>query len=153
MIKLEKETLVLCMDESNKLNVILKKHYVSEVEKNKSLEQELAESKVKLEKLSSIKPAIVSELVFELPKPKDDKVYIPPFKRNHKENANFARLDKGKSSDVDVEVSKPMSKPPPRLQEKPNFMPTCHHCGVVGHIRRVCGFRAMCGHVNKYYMR
>lgn len=41
MIKLEKETLVLCMDESNKLNVILKKHYVSEVEKNKSLEQEL----------------------------------------------------------------------------------------------------------------
>ena len=98
MVKLEKEALVLCLDESNKLNVILKKHYDYEVEKNKSLEQELVESKVKLEKLSSIKPIVVSELVSELPKPNDDKVYIPPFKRNHKENANFAWLDKGKSS-------------------------------------------------------
>ena len=98
MVKLEKEALVLCLDESNKLNVILKKHYDYEVEKNKSLEQELVESKVKLEKFSSIKPVVVSELIFELPKPNDDKVYIPPFKRNHKENANFAWLDKGKSS-------------------------------------------------------
>ena len=98
MVKLEKEALVLCLDESNKLNVILKKHYDYEVEKNKSLEQELVESKVKLEKLSSIKPVVVSELIFELPKPNDDKVYIPPFKRNHKENANFAWLDKGKIS-------------------------------------------------------
>ena len=45
-------------------------------------------------------------------------IYKPPFKRNHKENAYFARLDKGKSSDVDVEVSKPMSKPPIRKQKK-----------------------------------
>ena len=132
MIKLEKETLVLCMDESNKLNVILKKHYVSEVEKNKSLEQELAESKVKLEKLSSIKPAIVSELVFELPKPKDDKVYIPPFKRNHKDKTYFARLDKGnKFFDINAEVSKPMSKPTTRVQKKSIFVHTYHLCGVL----------------------
>ena len=39
-------------------------------------------------------------------KPKTEKVYIPPFKRNNKENAYFARLDKGKNSDVDAEVSK-----------------------------------------------
>ena len=45
-------------------------------------------------------------------------IYKPPFKRNHKENAYFARLDKGKSSDVDVEVSKPMSKPPVREKKK-----------------------------------
>ena len=45
-------------------------------------------------------------------------IYKPPFKRNHKENAYFARLDKGKSSDVDVKVSKPMSKPPIREQKK-----------------------------------
>ena len=32
------------------------------------------------------------------------------FKRNHKEKTYFARLDKGKSSDVDSEISKPMSK-------------------------------------------
>ena len=34
-------------------------------------------------------------------------IYKPPFKRNHKENVYFARLDKGKSFDVDAEVSKP----------------------------------------------
>ena len=45
-------------------------------------------------------------------------IHKPPFKRNHKENVYFARLDKGKSSDVDVEVSKPMSKPPIRKQKK-----------------------------------
>jgi len=50
-------------------------------------------------------------------KPKDDKVYIPPFKRNYKENAYFARLDKGKSSNVDVEVSKPVPKPTSKLQK------------------------------------
>ena len=49
-------------------------------------------------------------------------IYKPLFKRNHKENAYFARLDKGKSSDVDVEVSKPMSKPPIRKQKKKKFL-------------------------------
>ena len=42
-------------------------------------------------------------------KPKTDKVYVPPFKRNKKEKAYVARLDKGKSSDVDVEISKLVS--------------------------------------------
>ena len=31
-----------------------------------------------------------------------EEVYIPPFKRNNKENTYFARLDKGKSSDIDA---------------------------------------------------
>ena len=44
-------------------------------------------------------------------KPTTEKVYIPRFKRNNNEKAYFTRLDKGKSSDVDVDVSKPMSKP------------------------------------------
>ena len=67
-------------------------------------------------------------------------IYKPLFKRNHKENAYFARLDKGKSSDVDVEVFKPMSKPPIRKQKKKKkvFVPTCHLCGGVGHIRPNC---------------
>ena len=56
-------------------------------------------------------------------------------KRNNKENAYFARLDKGKSSYVDVEVSKPKSKPTVREHNKSVFVPTCHLCGVVGHIR------------------
>ena len=52
--------------------------------------------------------------------------------------AYFARLDKGKSSDVDTEVSKPMSKLTVRKHNKSIFVSTCHLCGVVGHIRPNC---------------
>ena len=31
-----------------------------------------------------------------------------------------------------------MSKSPPRLQEKSEFIPTCHYCHVVGHITPNC---------------
>ena len=55
-----------------------------------------------------------------------------------KKKAYFARLDKGKSSDVDAEVSKPKSKPTVRDHNKYVFVPTCHLCGVVGHIRPNC---------------
>ena len=67
-----------------------------------------------------------------------EEVYIPPFKRNNKENTYFARLDKGISSDVDTEVSKLKSKPIVREHNKSVFVPTCHLCGVVGHIRPNC---------------
>ena len=52
--------------------------------------------------------------------------------------ANIARINKSKQSDVNAEVSKPMSKNPPRLNEKPEFVPICHHYHVVGHIRPNC---------------
>ena len=71
-------------------------------------------------------------------KPKTEKVYIPHFKRNNKEKGYFARLDKGKSSDVDVEISKSKSKTTVREHNKFVFVPTCHLCGVVGHIRSNC---------------
>ena len=67
-----------------------------------------------------------------------EEVYIPPFKRNNKENTYFARLDKGKSSDVDAKVSKPKSKPTVREHNKSVFVPTRLLCGVVGHIRPIC---------------
>ena len=51
---------------------------------------------------------------------------------------NFARIDIGKNSNDNVEVSKPMYKTPPRLKEKSKFVPTCHHCHIVGHIRPNC---------------
>ena len=82
------------------------------------MEQELAESKAKLEKLSITKPIVDNRSISILIKPKAGNVYIPPFKRNHKENPHFARLDKSKSFDVDAKVSKPMSKPPIREQKK-----------------------------------
>ena len=88
--------------------------------------------------MTSTKPAVDNRSVSVSLKPKTEKVYIPPFKRNDKEKAYFARLDKGKSSDVDAEVSKPKSKPTVREHNKSVFVPTYHLCGVVGHIRPKC---------------
>ena len=85
----------------------------------KNLEQELAKSKVELKKLSYIKLVVVDDKSSSVPlKPKVEKVYIPPFKKNHKQKAYVARLDKSKSSKVDTEVSKPMSKPSIRVHKK-----------------------------------
>ena len=56
---------------------------------------------------------------------KEKSVYIPPHKRNQK-----------------VERKAVKSKPPFRSQPKvlngSKFVPTCHHCGVIGHIRPQC---------------
>ena len=56
---------------------------------------------------------------------KDKSVYIPPHKRNQK-----------------VEKKTVKSKPPFRSQPKAldgsKFVPTCHHCGVISHIRPQC---------------
>ena len=72
-----------------------------------SMEEQLVEFKTEVEKLTSAK------LVIE-PNSKENDFYIPPFKRNNENlKANIARIDKGKNSDVNVEVSKPMSKTPP----------------------------------------
>ena len=106
----------------------------------KSLKQKLAKFEAKLENLSNTKLTINnrSVSVFLPHKPKDDKVCVPLFKRNHKDKVYFARLDKSKSSNVDAKISKPMFKPTIRLQKKSVFMPTRHLCGVAGHIRVNC---------------
>ena len=92
----------------------------------------------KLENLSNTKLVVDNRSISVPLKTKDDKVYVPPFKRNHKQKACFARLDKGKSSDIDVEVFKPVSKPTTKLQKRSIFVPTYHICSVVGHIRPNC---------------
>ena len=135
---LEKEEFVVRLDEYNKKNEFLTNQISSQDEKMKSLEQELVESNAKIENLTSTKSAVDNRSVSVSLKPKTKKVYIPPFKRNNKEKAYFARLDEGKSSDVDTEVSKPKSKPTVREHNKSVFMPTCHLSGVVGHIRPNC---------------
>ena len=138
LAKHEKEELVVRLDESNKNNEYLRNQISSQDEKMKSLEQKLVESKAKIENLISTKLVVDNRSVFVSLKPKTEKVYIPPFKRNNKENAYFATLNKGKSSDVDAEVSKSMFKPTGREHNKYVFVPTCHLCGVVGHIRSNC---------------
>ena len=94
-----------------------------------SLEQELFRSKVKLENFSSTKPIVSDKCVYVSLKPKAGKIYISPFKRNHKEKAYVSRLDKGKSSDANAKVSKLKSKPAAKEHKKSIFVPTCHLCG------------------------
>ena len=138
MANLEKEELIVRLDESNKKDKFLRNQFSSQDGKMKSLEQELAYSKAKLENLTSTKHVVDDRSVFVSIKP-IDKVYIPPFKRNHKDKTYFARLDKGnKIFDVNAEVSKLMSKPTTRVQKKFVFVHTCHLCGVIGHIRPNC---------------
>ena len=126
------------LDESNKKNEFLRNQISSQDEKMKNLEQELVESKAKTENLTSTNPTVNNKSVSVSLKPKTKKAYIPHFKRNNKEKAYFVRLDKGKSSDVDAEISKPKSKPIVREHNKSVFVPTCHLCDVVGHIRPNC---------------
>ena len=88
LANLEKDELIVKLDESNKKNEFFRNQISSQDEKMKSLEQELVESKSKLEKLSSTKLAFDNRFVsVSVPiKPKDEKVYISPFKKNHKES-------------------------------------------------------------------
>ena len=138
LANLEKKESVVRLDESNKNNEFLRKQISSQDEKMKSLKQKLVESKAKIENLTSTKPVVDNRSVSVSLKPKTEKVYIPPFKRNNKEKTYFVRLDKGKSFDVNAEVSKPMSKATVREHNKSVFVPTCHLCDVVGHIRPNC---------------
>ena len=81
LANLEKEELV-GLDESNKNDEFLRNQISSPDEKMKSLEQELFESKVRIENLTSTKPTVDNKSVYVSLKPKTEKVYIPHFKRN-----------------------------------------------------------------------
>ena len=86
LANLEKDELVVRLDESNKKNEFLRNQISSQDEKIKSLEQELVESKTKIENLTSTKPVVDNRSVSVSLKPKTEKVYIPIFKINNKED-------------------------------------------------------------------
>ena len=79
------------LDESNKKKEFFKKQFSSHDEKVKSLDQKLVEPETKLENLSSIEFAVESISISI--KPKANNVYIPHFKRNHKQKAYFTRIE------------------------------------------------------------
>ena len=56
---------------------------------------------------------------------KDKSVYIPPHKRNQKVERNALK-------------PKPLFRSYPRELSGFKFVPICHHCGVIGHIRPQC---------------
>ena len=80
LANLEKEGLIVRLNESNKKNEFLRNKLSYKEEKMKSLEQELVKSKAKLENLTSTKLAVVDRCVSISLKPKAGKIYIPPFK-------------------------------------------------------------------------
>ena len=71
-VKLERDELIAKLDEANNLNEKFKNQISSQVDKIKSLEEQLVESKTEVEKLTSAK------LVVE-PNSKEKDFYIPPF--------------------------------------------------------------------------
>ena len=56
---------------------------------------------------------------------KGKSVYIPPHKRNQKVERKALK-------------SKPLFRSQPKALDGSKFVPTCHHCGVIGHIRPQC---------------
>ena len=56
---------------------------------------------------------------------KDKSMYIPPYKRNQKVERKAVK-------------SKPTFTSQPKALDGSKFIPTCHHCGVIGHIRPQC---------------
>ena len=76
-VKVGKDDLIAKLDEANNLNENFKNQISSQVDKIKSLEEQLVESKIEVENLTSAK------LVVE-PNSKEKYFYIPPFKRNKK---------------------------------------------------------------------
>ena len=56
---------------------------------------------------------------------KDKSVYIPPHKRNQKVEKKTIK-------------SKPSFRSQPKALDGSKFVLTCHHCGVIGHIRPQC---------------
>ena len=55
----------------------------------------------------------------------DKSVYIPPHKRNQKVERKVVK-------------SKHLFRSQPKAFDESKFVPTCHHCGVIGHIRPQC---------------
>ena len=56
---------------------------------------------------------------------KDKLVYIPPYKINQKVERKAVK-------------SKPPFRSKPKVLAGSKFVPTCHHCGVIGHIKPQC---------------
>ena len=88
-----KEDVEVNLEEINKLVDKVKIEKQSLKVKVKGLEEDLVESKAKLENVSCLKPVVEIKSEFAPIMPNDVKVYVPPFKRNHNEdNANFSKM-------------------------------------------------------------
>ena len=74
-VKLERDELIAKLDEANNLNEKFKNQISSQVDKIKSLEEQLVDFKTEVENLTNAKLVVK-------PNSKAKDFYIPPFKRN-----------------------------------------------------------------------
>jgi hypothetical protein len=144
-IELEKENLLVTLDDSRALNCKLELDIAELNEKNKSLENALTESKDQLNKFSSDK----LNKMLSCQKNHGDKSGLgfvdncssmpstSCVKNVCEKKVMFvpASSDKGKKVLVDPYVSRSKSRivHPHRKHHSQRFVPTCHHCGKVGH--------------------
>ena len=92
LANLEKKELVVRLDESNKKNEFLRNQISSQDEKMKSLEQELVESKAKIENLTSTKPTIDNISVFISLEMRDINFFSFKLKRDRNTSVINSRL-------------------------------------------------------------
>jgi hypothetical protein len=153
-VKHEKVYLVTKLSESHTLVESLKSKNIVLVENIKSLENELKDSKELSNRLSSNnlknmlcvqkhfsdKPSMIVDNLgvstsyasnFEI------KSLFVMLVKVEEVNVNIAYFDKGKNSCMN-NCEKPKSKSNLGKQTQVKFVPICHHCGIVGHIRPNC---------------
>jgi hypothetical protein len=142
----EKESLVAKLSESHILIDSLKSENLNLNEKIKSLENDLDMSNNQLKKFSSEH----LDCLIDSQKSRSDKNELSFDYFSSTSQASSvttckstlipASSDNGKKICDDPCVTTPKSKyvPPFRRQASQKFVPTCHHCGKVGHIRPNC---------------
>jgi hypothetical protein len=158
---LEKEKLLEDLTGSNAVCNTLKSENALLIVKNKALEKELCESKTHLTKFSSDK---LDKMLNEQ-KSFSDKTGLG-FDKYAASSSNIssskimfvkpnlsAVTSEEESSKIGKNVPlinnvKAELKMPSRKQSKPKFIPTCHHCGKVGHIRPNCFKMKPCEYKN-----
>ena len=126
-ISLEKLKEFECLNMYLDAKLVLSKKLVDDLKfENKSLKMHakclIAESVAKTEENICYNHVVVPDCVLIVcSTSKDKSVYIPPHKRNQK---------------VEGKALKPKSmfKSHPRELSGSKLVPTCHHCGVIGHI-------------------
>jgi hypothetical protein len=149
-LKSEKESLANDLSKSHILIDSLNSEMSLLVKKNISLENDLKDSKELSQKFSSDnlksffcvdnKQSMIVDNVgsstSRASKSKRKTLFVKPV--NVKEvKANIVYLDKGKNSCLNNCV-KPISKTSSKKQTQAKFVPTCHHCGIIGHITPNC---------------
>ena len=130
-ISLEKLKEFECLNMDLDAKLVLSNKLVDELKyENESLKMHakclIAEPIVKNDENICYNHVVVSNFVpIVCSTSKDKLIYIPPHKRNQKVERNTLK-------------PKPLLRSQPKVLDGSKFVPTCHHCSVISHIRPQC---------------